>query len=140
MKPGKQLEKFLPDSWGRLSSVLGFELVKLAKGRVQVRMPHNRAATQMAGLLHGGALTTLADTAAAIGTLSDLPEGWQSVTSELKVNFISNIRKGNALAKAERIHKGKKTQVWQVKVYEEGSRHLLAMMSGTFFVFPPQKR
>lgn len=135
----KNLDALLPDSWGRLSSVLGLELVSSSKGKVTVRMPHQRAASQMAGLFHGGALTTLADTAAAIGTLSDLPAGWATVTSELKINFISNILRGNALAKALRLHKGRKTQVWEVKVYEEGTRHLLAVLIGTFFVIPPQK-
>ena len=122
-------------NWGSLSGVLKLKTLAVKKGFVRMRMPWSRPASQMAGLLHGGALTTLADTCAAVGTLSLLPKGFGTVTSELKINFIANIRKGAALAEAKLLHQGRQTMVWEVKVYEEGTKRLLAAASGTFFVF-----
>ena len=125
-------------AWGSLADVLKLKVVKKSKGRVLMRMPWSRSASQMAGMLHGGALTTLADTAAAVGTLNLLPTGSATVTSELKVNFISNIKKGAALADARILHQGRLTMVWEIKVREEKTKKLLAVATGTFFVFPAQ--
>ena len=121
--------------WGRLSEVLKLRTTGSRKGFLRMRMPWSRQASQMAGLLHGGALTTLADTAAAMGTLALLPKGFGCVTSELKINFIANIKKGAAVAEARLLHQGRLTLVWEVKIFEEGKRRLLAAASGTFFVF-----
>lgn len=121
--------------WGRLAEVLKLKTLQIGRKKVVMRMPWSMPASQMAGLLHGGALCTLADTCAAVGTLNLLPPGYGTVTSELKINFFSNIKKGAALAEARLLHKGRLTMVWEVKIYDEGSRKLLAAASGTFFVF-----
>ena len=128
-----------PANWGRLASLLRLKTLAVRKGFVRMRMPWSRSASQMAGLLHGGALTTLADTCAAVGTLSLIPEGHATVTSELKINFIANIHRGAAIAEARLLHKGRQTMVWEVKIYEEGKKRLLAAASGTFFVFSIKK-
>ncbi len=125
-------------SWGSLAHVLKLKTLKVRRGYVLMRMPWSKPASQMAGLLHGGALTTLADTAAAVGVLHLMPPGSSTVTSELKINFISNITKGAALAEARLLHRGRLTMVWEVKVRAQGSKKLLAAATGTFFVFPPK--
>jgi 1,4-dihydroxy-2-naphthoyl-CoA hydrolase len=131
-----KLPLFGPNQWGRLADVLKLKLVKVGRGRVLMRMPWSRAASQMAGLLHGGALTTLADTAAAVGTFYLLPPDSATVTSELKINFISNIKSGAAVAEARLLHRGRLTMVWETKVRDEKTKKLLAVASGTFFIFP----
>lgn len=126
---------FGPNQWGRLADLLKLKLIKVSRGRVLMRMPWSRAASQMAGLIHGGALTTLADTTAAVGTMYFLPEDWGTVTSELKTNFISNIKSGAAIADARLLHRGRLTMVWEIKVREERTKKLLCVSSGTFFIF-----
>jgi 1,4-dihydroxy-2-naphthoyl-CoA hydrolase len=135
-----KLPLFGPNQWGRLADVLKLKLLKVGRGRVLMRMPWSRAASQMAGLLHGGALTTLADTAAAVGTFYLLPPDSATVTSELKINFISNIKDGAAIADARLLHRGRLTMVWETKVRDEKSKKLLAVSSGTFFIFPAQTK
>ena len=119
-----------------MTHTLKLKLLKVGRGRVLMRMPWSRPASQMAGLIHGGAITTLADTAAAVGTLALLPEGSATVTSELKVNFISNISAGACVADARILHRGRLTMVWEIKVREEKKKKLMAVAIGTFFVFP----
>jgi 1,4-dihydroxy-2-naphthoyl-CoA hydrolase len=135
-----RLPIFGPNQWGRLADVLKLRLVKVSRGRVVMRMPWSRPASQMAGLLHGGAITTLADTSAAVGTFFLLPPGSSTVTSEMKVNFISNITKGAALAESKILHRGRLTMVWETKVRDEKSKKLLAVATGTFFIFPAAAR
>jgi uncharacterized protein (TIGR00369 family) len=127
-----------PRRWGQLADVLKLKVLKVGRGKVLMRLPWSLPASQMAGMLHGGALTTLADTCAAVGTLALLPKGSDTVTGELKMNFISNIKKGAAIADARLLHRGSRTMVWEVKVREEKTKKLLAVCTGTFFIFVPK--
>ena len=104
-----------------------------------MRMPWSRPASQAADVLHGGAVVALADTCAAVGTLNLLPEGYTTVTSELKINFIANITTGAALAEARLLHRERLTMVWEVKVFEEATRRLLAAASMTFVLLELRK-
>lgn len=135
-----RLPIFGPNQWGRLADVLKLKLIKVGRGHVLMRMPWSRAASQMAGLLHGGALSTLADTAAAVGTFYLMPPGSSTVTSEMKVNFISNISSGAAIAESKILHQGRLTMVWETKVRDQKTKKLLAVATGTFFIFPAPKK
>jgi uncharacterized protein (TIGR00369 family) len=122
----------IPSSAGRLFGILKLEPLVVRRNFVRMRMPWSRAASQAADVLHGGAVVALADSCAAIGTLSLLPEGQTTVTSELKINFMANIKSGAALAEARLLHRGRLTMVWEVKIVEEGTRRMLAAASMTF--------
>jgi len=144
---------------GRLTSVLKLKTLVVRRNFVRMRMPWSRAASQAADALHGGAVVALADTCAAIGTLNLLPDGHTTVTSELKINFIANIKAGAAVAEARLLHRGRLTMVWEVKIFEEGTaysrvaayrtqrakrprgftRRLLAAASMSFVLLAPRK-
>jgi len=129
----------IPANSGRLTSVLKLKPLVVRRNFVRMRMPWSRAASQAADALHGGAVVALADTCAAIGTLNLLPDGYTTVTSELKINFIGNIKTGAALAEARLLHRGRLTMVWEVKVVDEGTRRLLAAASMTFILLELRK-
>jgi 1,4-dihydroxy-2-naphthoyl-CoA hydrolase len=122
---------------GRLTSVLKLKTLVVRRNFVRMRMPWSHAASQAADALHGGAVVALADTCAAIGTLNLLPDGHTTVTSELKINFIANIKAGAAVAEARLLHRGRLTMVWEVKIFEEGTRRLLAAASMSFVLLGP---
>ncbi|MBM3846404.1 MAG: PaaI family thioesterase [Verrucomicrobia bacterium] len=128
----RNMRRFVRANSGRLTSVLKMKPLLARRNFVRMRMPWSRAASQAADALHGGAIAALADTCAAIGTIRLLPEGYTTVTSELKINFIDNIRSGAALAEARLLHCGRLTMVWEAKIYEERTRRLLAAASMTF--------
>jgi uncharacterized protein (TIGR00369 family) len=130
---------FIRANSGRLASVLKLKLLLVRRDFVRMRMPWSRAASQAADALHGGAVVALADTCAAIGTLNLLPEGYTTVTSELKINFIGNIRSGAVVAEARLLHRGRLTMVWEVKIHEERTRRLLAAASMTFVLLEERK-
>ena len=130
---------FIRANTGRLASLLKLKPLLARRGFVRMRMPWSRAASQAADLLHGGAVVALADTCAAIGTFTLLPEGYTTVTSELKINFIGNITSGAAVAEARLLHRGRLTMVWEVKIFEERTRRLLAAASMTFVVLEKRK-
>jgi 1,4-dihydroxy-2-naphthoyl-CoA hydrolase len=129
----------IPANSGRLTSILKLKPLVVRRNFVRMRMPWSRAASQAADALHGGAVVALADTCAAIGTINLLPDGYTTVTSELKINFIGNIKKGAALAEARLLHRGRLTMVWEVKIVEAGTRRLLAAATMTFVLLEKRK-
>ena len=71
---------------------------------------------QAMGVVHGGAIVSLADTAAGFGCACSLG-GAKLTTVELKANFIGSAFAGDLLmAKAWCVHSGRSTHVWDAEV------------------------
>ena len=63
----------------------------------------------------------LADTIAAWGTLRNLPPGDNFTTAELKMNvFAAGVVGDELLATGGPLHRGRRTQVWEVRVSKAG--------------------
>jgi uncharacterized protein (TIGR00369 family) len=69
-----------------------------------------------AGLLHGGAVMTLADSVGAVCAFLNLPEGAATSTIESKSNFFRGVRDGEIVATAQPLHVGRTTIVVQTDV------------------------
>lgn len=64
------------------------------------------------GILHGGVIMSLADTAGATCAYLALPEGAAGTsTIESKTNFLAAVRSGTVLARASILHRGRSTIV-----------------------------
>lgn len=70
-------------------------------GKALLTMPFKVKHAQGMGLMHGGAVTSLADTAVAMAIKSILPEGSHFVTVELGLSFHAPIHGGMVRAEAE---------------------------------------
>jgi len=93
----------LPD-WIALApfeTYLGMQIDEAADGRAVLSMPFRVAHCQGAGLMHGGAMTSLADTALAIAIKTILPEGTHFATIELSMRFKNAVRWGTIRGIAE---------------------------------------
>ena len=64
-----------------------FELTQVGEGRAEGWLRIEPMHHQSTGLVHGGAIATLADTVAGYATASVLPAGGRAVTAELKVSY-----------------------------------------------------
>lgn len=82
---------------------LDMAIEEAENGRSLLTMPFRVKHCQGKGLMHGGAITALADTAVAMAIKSMLPEGSHFVTMEMKLKFHAPINGGTvkALAVAE---------------------------------------
>jgi 1,4-dihydroxy-2-naphthoyl-CoA hydrolase len=69
-------------------------------------------------ILHGGAVMALADTAGAVATFINLPEGARGTTTiESKTNFVGPAPVGTLVtATSTPVHRGRRTQVWQTRI------------------------
>lgn len=95
---------------------LGMRIDKLAYSEAVVGMPVTGTLKQYQGLVHGGALASLADTAATMAALTGIPGEDDVVTIEFKVNYLSAVRSGKALAHATLVRMGSRVVVIDVAV------------------------
>jgi 1,4-dihydroxy-2-naphthoyl-CoA hydrolase len=101
---------------GTFISFLGIEFLECGKDFLEARMPVNNKLQPM-GLLHGGASLALAETIASGGSylLVD-PEKYDVLGLQVSGNHLSSVSEGTLHARAEIIHHGKSTHVWDVKI------------------------
>jgi len=76
------------------------------------------------GVLHGGVLMTLADTAGAVCAFLNLPAGGRTVTIESKTNFFGAVREGEVRARSRPLHRGRTTIVVETDLHDSSGRHI----------------
>jgi len=98
-----QAEQFLMDGWidtAPFEQLLDLTIEQAEAGSARLSMPFKVKFAQGGGVLHGGAITTLADTAVAMAIKSVLPPGTVFATTELKTSFVAPVRQGRIVAEA----------------------------------------
>ncbi|WP_214405235.1 PaaI family thioesterase [Pseudonocardia lacus] len=77
-----------------------------------------------AGLLHGGALMTLADSLGAICAFLNLPPGAGTSTIESKTNLFRGVRSGRVHATSTPLHVGRTTIVVQTDLRDDAGKRV----------------
>lgn len=105
---------------GPLMERLGGEVFEATGDRVVGRIPVE-GNTQPLGYLHGGASAVLAETLASVGAW--LASGGAATFGiELKVNHLRPVRSGSVTGTAVPLHRGRTTQVWEVRLVDDDGR------------------
>lgn len=90
------------------------------------------------GLLHGGVVMALADSAGGACALLNLPEGAVGTsTIESKTNFLRPVKEGSITATSTPLHVGSTTIVIETSV-RDGSDRLVAKVTQTQTVLRPR--
>ena len=117
----------------RFLRYIGGQVTVLREGYAELELTTIEEFRNSNGTLHGGLIYTLADTAAGAASRSF---GVASTTLEGKMNYIRpgkcDATKIKAVAQA--IHAGRKTAVYDTKVYDDQNK-LLATATFTMFIF-----
>jgi uncharacterized protein (TIGR00369 family) len=95
--------RFEMDGWIRCAPFerhFGLEIVAAEAGRAVLRMPFRIELAQGGGLLHGGALVSLADTAVVMAIKSLVPPRTHFATTALEARFLAPVRQGVVTAEA----------------------------------------
>lgn len=96
---------------------MGVEVLECGPGLVRSRMAWSEALCTIGGVLHGGALMSLADATAAVCAFLNLPDGAQGTTTvESKTNFLRAVRSGHATATATPLHTGRRFIVVETEI------------------------
>lgn len=111
---------------------LGMRIEEAKDGRAVISMPFKLKLAQGVGLMHGGAITSLADTAVAMAIKSILPEGSDFVTVDLHLKFFAAVRVGTVRAVARAIPKDERKIVGEAEIFNGDTK--VAEFSAFFIV------
>jgi uncharacterized protein (TIGR00369 family) len=103
---------------------LGIEIATATPEEVSGRLEWRADLCTSGGVLHGGALMSLADSLGAVCAFLNLPEGASTSTIESKTNFFRAIRDGEAQATSHPLHVGRTTIVLQTDIYDSERRRV----------------
>lgn len=118
-----------------LGEHLGIELTAVGERMIEGRMPVDRRTHQPMGLLHGGASVALAETLGSIGAVLQVDRTRQAcVGLEINANHLKGVRSGFVVGRAEAIHVGRSTQVWEIKIRHEETDALVCISRITMAV------
>lgn len=109
--------------------LLSIEIVEAADGRATLTMPFFVELTQGAGLMHGGALVSLADTAVVMAIKSLVSPQTHFATVSLESKFLYPVKQGVVTAKAEIIKQEGRIIQGQATVYNDEERPVLEFAS-----------
>ena len=80
---------------------------EVGPGRVVVGMRVSKRHLQVHGVVHGGILAALADTAGGMAVYLRLPPGSRVATVEMKINYLEAVARGEVVAEAELVRLGR---------------------------------
>ncbi|MBL8523467.1 MAG: hotdog fold thioesterase [Betaproteobacteria bacterium] len=102
---------------------LGIEMIELGDDFLRARMPVDKRTHQPFGLLHGGASVALAETLGSMGAMLTVnPVQFQVVGLEINANHVRGVREGWVIGTARPLHRGKTTQLWEIKIVDEADK------------------
>lgn len=107
-----------------LAAELGIKLVEARADEVTLHVEWSERLCTTGGVLHGGVLMALADTAGALCAFLNLPPDSATSTIESKTNFFRAVRDGHVAAVARPLHIGRSTIVVQTELNDASGRRV----------------
>src|SRR5690554_3966058 len=100
------------------------------------RMPVTPRIHQPDGVLHGGASVALAESVGSAGAFVFLDSGDIVIRGlEIAANHVKSVRDGYVYAHASILHKGRTTQLWQIRISNEADE-LVSLVKLTTITLP----
>ncbi len=114
------------DQYGEL---LGIEVVEAGEGRATATLTVGERHANFLGLVHGGAVFSLAD--AALAAASNSEAVTTAVATVVTIHLLRACRPGDDLvAEAEREHRGGRLALYRITVLRLPERELVAVAEG----------
>jgi len=108
---------------GSVWEILDIRLVSAEKDKVVATMPIGPHHRQQVGYLHGGISVVLAESLASLGTVLNIDANCQMAFGlEINANHLRPKRDGQLTGVATPIHRGRTTQVWDIKISDENDK------------------
>ena len=120
----KHEKNFLHDD--KFAQYAGIELLEVTSGGAKVKMEVKPFHINGVGLVHGGALFTLADFAFAAAANS---HDEVAVAINASISYLKAVKAGTLFAVAEELSNSRKISVYSIKITDE-QNELVAMFQG----------
>ena len=118
--------------------LLGMRVEEIGDGHARLALRFRDELCGRRGVMHGGALASLADGAMAIAILSKLGPGIDTASIEFKINYIAPATSGEVVADGRAIHVGRTIAVAESDVRLLDGK-LVARCLGTYIVLRREK-
>ncbi len=121
---------------GTLMETLDITYVDVGENFLVGKMPVTSRVYQPDGVLHGGAMVALAESVGSAASYIFLNA--QEVTIrgiEISANHVKSIKEGFVFAKASIVHKGRTTQLWDIKI-TDANDNLISVCKLTTIALP----
>lgn len=133
------LDQFKSMTKNTLIETLSIELVDLGEDFLTLKMPVTPKVYQPDGVLHGGATVALAETCGSFAAeLLMNTKDFFVRGIEISANHVKSVRDGFVYAKATFIHKGRTTQLFEIKVTDNDD-NLISLCKLTTISLPKNK-
>jgi len=97
--------------------LMGFNVTKIAVGRIEGELTLEQRHRQHKGFAHGGVIATLADIVAGFAAVSLVPKNYHVVTAEIKVSYFHPGVGDKLLAKGYVIKQGQKLNFCEAEIF-----------------------
>jgi len=98
---------------------LGLELGEVRNGEASIWVEVRDELKQNQGVVHGGAVASLIDTAAAFAVVTKLEAGERVTTTDLTVHYLRPITTGRLTATARIVRSGRRLFVLSIEVWND---------------------
>lgn len=109
---------------------IGLELGEIKDGEATIHLKVRDELKQNRGVVHGGAIASLIDTASAFAIVTQLEPGERVTTTDLTIHYLRPITEGEMTASARIIRGGRRLFVISVEVWNTEQTLLATAVTG----------
>lgn len=109
--------------------LLNISILEAADGKAVLEMPFLIDYAQGAGLMHGGALVSLADTAVVMAIKTLIPPESHFATITLETKYLLPVKQGKILARAEVFEKEGRLLKGRATIFDDRNRAVMEFSS-----------
>ena len=116
-----------------MMKTLGARIYKVERGEVTIEAPIIPSTLQQQGYVHAGLTFSIGDSAAGYSALTLLPEEYEVMTAEIKINLLAPADGELLRANGRVVKKGKRLVVVtsEIHAFKDKKKKLIAIMQGT---------
>lgn len=115
---------------------IGMQLLEVRSGFSRSTLPTGPHLINRFGVVHGGALFTLADTGMGAALYTTLEPGEQCATIEVKINYFKAVCAGTLVCHTRIVHRGRRLANLESELRCDGV--LLAQANGNYAILAPR--
>lgn len=116
-----------------LMQTFGASLTRINEGTVEITAPILPGSLQQQGYGHAGLTFSIGDSAAGYSALTTMPDGYEVLTAEMKINLLAPAKGDRLIARGRVIKPGRRLVVVAADVFAftAGNETHIAALQGT---------
>ncbi len=117
--------------------LVGVSYTKVGNGYSHCVLKVDKKLLNPAGIVHGGAIYTMADSGMGVALYSFLDEDELFLTVEANIFYLKAVSSGTLICESKVVQRGKRTAVMEAEIRNKGQ--LVAKAMGTFSIYRSKK-